>query len=372
MLTHLRKYITLNEYFIGILFSVSMLLSSPALIAQPVSDLYKATVSVAGSEETDRNVAMQQALSQVLVKLSGDRTLVENARVKAKLAQAEKFVEQFEYQTRPHDGQRLLVVSFDEEAIKQLLQDFGIAQWSNARPTLLVWIVLDAEAKQTIINRIEQPTEANILSIEATTRGVPILFPIVDLEDLRTLQVTDIIVGRREAIEQVARRYNVPTTWVGHVALQDETWKGQWHLLIGTEQFSWQSTANTLPAVLTKGIHETVDKVVKRAIVFATTPAENTDGGGLDLQAVEETFTLKINSLPSLDDYARVRDYLHSLDIIADLQIQQMQPGQATFRITVKGGKTALARALSLGHLLTPETTTGGTEVIYRFTASPW
>lgn len=354
----------------SILFSINVLLTSSVLIAQPVSDLYRATVPVAGAEEADRDVALRQALGQVLVKLSGDRTLLDNPRVKAKLAQAEKLVEQFEYQTRPHDEQRLLVVSFDEDAVKQLLRDFGIAQWSNARPTLLIWIVLDAEAKQTIINRIEQPTEANTLSIEAATRGLPVLFPIVDLEDLRALQVTDIIVGKREAIEQVARRYNVPTTWVGYVTSQDDTWKGQWHLLIGTEQFSWQSTADTLSALLTKGVHETVDKVAKRAIVFNTAPAAN--AGELTPRAAEETFTLKINALPSLDDYARVRDYLHSVDIITDLQIQQMQPKQVTFLITVKGGKTALAQALSLGHLLTPEATTVDTEVVYHFTASPW
>ena len=358
------------RYFIIFFLGINTLLLNNILVAQPVSDLYKAIVSVAGAEETDRNLAMKQALSQVLVKLSGDRTLLDNPRVKVKLAQAEQFVEQFEYQTRPHDGQRLLVVSFDEDAIKQLLQDLGLSQWSNARPTLLVWIVLEKEGKQSVINKIEQAPEANTLRIEAATRGLPMLFPILDLEDLRTLRVTDIIVGRREAIEQVARRYNVQTTWVGRVALQDETWHGQWHLLIGTEQFSWQTESVNLSTLLTEGLHETIDKIVKRSVVFDTAPTESE--GGLTLHSVEETFILKINALPNLDDYARVRDYLQSLDIVADLQIQQMQPKQATFLITVRGGQTALARALSLSHLLTPDSTTTDAEVVYRFIASPW
>lgn len=353
----------LSKYSLLFFFSVSVCFTSYA--TQSSTDLYTAVVSVPSAEATERTLAVKQAFNQVLVKLSGNRTLLDNPKVKTALDDAEQFVEQFEYQTRPHDGQLLLVVGFEAEAVKQLLQKLGISAWQSTRPTLLAWIILDKETTQHVINLITQSVEANKLHVAATARGFPLLFPILDLEDLRTLSVTDVMIGRRETIAQIAHRYGVKTTWVGRIAQQEDTWIGQWHLLIGDKQWSWQTEASSLDTLLIQGLDEAIDKVVKRTTI------DEPIGNANSVQTTTETFILTIYALPNLNDYAKVRDYLQGVEVVSRLRVQKVQPGQATFSITVQGGKTALSQALSLGHLLTPETSTD-TEVIYRFTGSPW
>lgn len=356
-----------NFYFIILWLG----LSYAAAAELTVANLYEAHVPVNGSEEENRALAMQQALGQVLVKLSGNSTLLDNPKVQKKLAQAEQFAEQFEYQTQ--EGQLQLIVEFDADAVKKLLQNLGLTQWSNARPTLLTWIVIDAEDKQTVINQAERPGEAVLLNSQATERGLPLLFPILDLEDLRTLKVTDIIVGRREAIHQVAKRYGVKTIMVGRVISQENEWEGQWHLLVGNEQLSWETRQPQLNKLLIKGLQETIDKIAKRSVSFENAPPAAHEDGLTLRTSTEETFAIQVNGVSHLESFAQVREYLESLDIVTDLQVQRMQANQVTFQITVKGGTSALSQALSLGHLLTPDSEPNSDiKIVYRFTASPW
>ena len=76
--------------------------------AATMSSPYHADVPVNSQTSEEQTQAMQKGLSQVLIKLSGNRHVIDNPAIKVKLKSAESLVEQFGYQRSQIDKPFLL------------------------------------------------------------------------------------------------------------------------------------------------------------------------------------------------------------------------------------------------------------------------
>jgi hypothetical protein len=100
---------------------------------QAASGLYTAQVPVASQGDAERAEALKAALGQVMVRVSGDASVLTRRDVAKALDQAERYVQQFQYQQDvvTEGGQpqvRLtLVAQFDRDAVDQLLHVPGAA-----------------------------------------------------------------------------------------------------------------------------------------------------------------------------------------------------------------------------------------------------
>jgi hypothetical protein len=104
-----------------------------ATAVQAASGLYTAQVPVATQADEERAEALKTALGQVMVRVSGDASVLTRPEVAKALGQAERYVQQFQYQQDvvTESGQpqvRLtLVAQFDRDAVDQLLHMPGAA-----------------------------------------------------------------------------------------------------------------------------------------------------------------------------------------------------------------------------------------------------
>jgi uncharacterized protein len=133
--------------------TVLLLASSPALAAA-VDGLYEAQVHVTGQEEPARSLGFASGLEDVLVKLSGDPTLVGDPAVAALGANAASLVRAFRYRDLMagipvHDEQGtrqrpfILTVDFDRTLVDDVLKSLGRVPWSAERPRLVVFAGVD-------------------------------------------------------------------------------------------------------------------------------------------------------------------------------------------------------------------------------------
>jgi hypothetical protein len=96
--------------------------------------LYTGEVPVATQADAERTEALKGALAQVIVRLSGDSAALTKPEVAKAVANAERYVQQYQYaqETVSEGGQaqtRLtLQAQFDREAVDQLLHDLGLAR----------------------------------------------------------------------------------------------------------------------------------------------------------------------------------------------------------------------------------------------------
>ena len=95
--------------------------------------LYTGEVPVATQADAERTEALKGALAQVIVRLSGDTAALTKPEVAKAVANAEHYVQQYQYAQEivTEGGQpqtRLtLQAQFDRDAVDQLLRDLGLA-----------------------------------------------------------------------------------------------------------------------------------------------------------------------------------------------------------------------------------------------------
>ena len=114
-----------------------------------VSGLYEADVRVGDRGAGERRRALGQALGEVVVRVSGERSAARNPVVSEALREPDAYLQQFGYVTlgRPGTGPGSLPVdalhlraAFDPGEVDRLLGDAGLPIWGRTRPTLVGWI----------------------------------------------------------------------------------------------------------------------------------------------------------------------------------------------------------------------------------------
>ncbi|WP_052260714.1 DUF2066 domain-containing protein [Photobacterium gaetbulicola] len=181
-----------------------------ALLALPlkaatVTNLYQAQVALPDTDRQSEQAARRQALEQVLIKVSGQSNIVENEVVAKALGSSNQYVSQFSYANL--DGQRTLQLTFDRSRIRTLLTQANSTFWSEKRPNVLVWLVEDANRSRNIVWDQTNNDLANRIKDDAERRGVPVMMPIGDFEDVTAISTPDIWGGFVQPIATASQRY---------------------------------------------------------------------------------------------------------------------------------------------------------------------
>jgi hypothetical protein len=334
-----------------------LIMAGSPLYAQSVTDVYEARVLIENSDEGSPKQDLQRALTQILIKLTGNHKIFDIKPALKQVTDGSHYVEHYQYDTI--DEQDYLIATFHAPSLSDLLQQHDLKIWSSNRPDFIAWILVEADGKQEILNSEMQQEAIRILTRQAKQRGLPVLLPLMDFEDHRMLKISDIIEGNKIALLQATERYGAGAILAGQVIKTFENqWQSKWRVLAHHEdEKTWEATYPSLDQALIAGIDEAVDVVALKGnyiTVVETSPDENALDKNETQENPETTFELQVVNVLSLNDYSQVSSYLHKLDIITSLQMKDMSEGKVTFSVRVQGGREALVNALSLGDLLTP------------------
>ncbi len=317
--------------------------------AAEVSDLYEAEVRVADRGANQRKVSLRNALAEVLVKITGARNVTSRANLAPALERASEYVQQYRYRLVPEaEGSSaqseaprwLLWTRFDSEAINRLLRERHLSVWGSTRPVTLLWLAVEDQGRRDLIGADSDPATANLVTQVADGRGTPILLPLLDLEDQRQLNFSDVWGDFEDAIFAASERYASDVVLVGRAARRGgATWSVRWSLYQGNNAAHWETSENTQRGALWLGMQNAMDVVVSR---FAPLAGEDT----------QTSVLLHVDDINTVFDYARVSRYLKALTPVEAIQPVQVKPTAVLFRLRLRGGAHSLRQALSLGGLL--------------------
>ena len=321
--------------------------------ADSVEDLYSARIPVTGQGSAARSDGIRKAFEKVLAKVTGNRTLPRQKGFAKLKNRANRYVQQYRYLPWESSGSasateaaadRLLWVMFDERGINRLLRDSGIAVWGSVRPATLVWLGIEDEGRRRIYQPELEPGLRNALNGVSRERGLPLIFPLMDMEDSTRLQPSDLWGGFEGAIRAASGRYQPDAILVGRLRNLGGEWRAQWSLYQQGPASSWQTSGPREQAVA-EGLHRAVDEL---AIRFAPKTASRETS----------RLRLRISGLHGLADYVQVRDYLHSLELIEQLDLLSADADQVSFLASAQGGREALEKSIMLGGVLEPALST--------------
>ena len=332
----------------------------PLLVhALRVPGLYEAEVVVVNQSSEDRSAAIRACLSRVLVKLTGERDVSGITQLQPILDQAGNFVQQYRYreiQTEtsvstgvPVPIQWRLAVKFDEVNLNKSLRASGIPVWGRERPSILMWLALEQANRRSFVDADSVPELVELVHDLADLRGVSILFPLQDLDDKRRIQPGDVWLGFQEPIMTASGRYNTDTILTASVnSPVPGIWEGRWRSY-GADGLNheWTTETDLLEVALEEGFNGFVDIL---ATEFVRT------GNYTMLGDIEIT----VGDVDSVEQYARLIDYLKSLSSISEVHVMEVRTGEVKLALTAHGGEPVVVQIIGLGRTLKPVETLDG------------
>ncbi len=208
LLNVLQKIIKSN-HLLSRLGWLSILFIPLSLSAIEVTDLYQASVSISNQSRQARTTGQRDVFRKVLIKVSGNSQVLKNPEVKTAIRRASRYLNQFQF-TRNSDNELQFEASFDEGKVNRLLRQEALPIWGKRRPSILLWMA--GEEAQTlnrqVISKEAYPHLLKQINQLSKDRGLPIIFPLYDLQDTKVVSVSDIWGYFFDHIEQFSSRYN--------------------------------------------------------------------------------------------------------------------------------------------------------------------
>jgi hypothetical protein len=318
---------------------------SAALFALPASaarveDLYTATVELDSMAANPQQDAFARALGEVLVKVTG---LPEAGATEARLgalSNASQLVQQ--YRRLPENR---LQASFNAGALRDALDEAGLPVWGNNRPLVAVWFALDAgDGNRMILSEASGESEAGLdegqiealrelLVDTAVARGLPMVLPLVDAEDLGVVSFADLWGNFPGPVMLASQRYGADAVLVGRArSTAAGINKVRWSLTMANEQHGWEGSAAS-------GLAQTAGLLAQR---LATTA----DSAGM--------LRVLVRDVDTLEKYGRLREYFANLSIVERSAVAHVDGNELEFELVVRGDVLRLESALSRSRLLQP------------------
>lgn len=187
-------------------FTASLAFSVNCVSATALFKLDESAVKIDNRTTQAKNDALKQALKNVVLKNSGSQDALGIPSINAAIDNPTTLIRQFGYQEV--DGQLYLQASFDHQKVIKLLRDARLPVWGKQRPLTLFWLSQDNQGERVIVNDASRLASRSYISELATERGVPILLPIMDLDDSMQVSVTDVRGMFADPVAAASKRYN--------------------------------------------------------------------------------------------------------------------------------------------------------------------
>jgi hypothetical protein len=340
-----------------------LLISWQPSAALQVSGLYSQQIPVTNDGEAERNRAFSEAFAAVVVKVSGDPRWLENPAIERAIAQAQNYVEATSYisesiqlpledNTASADTdeeqfytaeQRIISINFAAALIDELLADAGIPVWDGNRPSVLVWMVLQNSAgDREFLTADSNPEIVQVMQDFAAARGLPIIFPVLDFEDRKTLSENVAWNLDEAVISSASERYGADSILAGrlHFTASSE--------LVGLWQFQFQDQADVFDGFdseLQSYLYDPLNRITTQlASYFAILP-ESIDG---------EMIRLRIDGIKTLNAYSSLLNYVENLGLVAIVTTAEVDGERIELQLSLVGDARQLYEQIALDRDLLP------------------
>jgi len=364
------------------LMLLTLLLASwqPSLALQ-VSGLYSQQIPVTNDGEAERNRAFREAFSAVVVKVSGDPRWLENPAIEGAIAQAQNYVEATSYiskliQLPLEDNtasadideeqfytaeQRIISINFAAALIDELLANAGIPVWDGNRPSVLVWMVLQNSAgDREFLTADSNPEIVQIMQDFAVARGLPIIFPVLDFEDRKTLSENVAWNLDEAVISSASERYGADSILAGrlHFTASRE--------LVGLWQFQFQEQADVFDGFdseLRSYLYDPLNRITTQLAGYFAILPESIEG---------ETIRLRIDGIKNLNAYSSLLNYVENLGLVAIVTTAAVDGERIELQLSLVGDARQLYEQIALDRDLLPINNTLDDSTLATFLHYRW
>ncbi|MFT5014241.1 MAG: hypothetical protein ACJAX5_003529 [Patiriisocius sp.] len=329
------------------------------LWAVPVSDLYVADVYVTSESEAQRLSGSRASLLQVLVRVSGTQAVADDEQIRQALSNPSRFYYQYSYQSTDREFQigneivpgRILRINFEPNSIAALLRNAGFPVWGSNRPSVLLWVAVNDDRERRLMTESAADPVSQALTELAKERGLPMFYPLLDLEDAASLSAAEVWGAFLDRIDAASVRYNPDSILSGRVQqLVDGQWRGYWAYRIDGRWTRVEGVAGTPTELVSEVVDQLADKLAARYAVGS----------------LKGAVTLRVEGIDSAQAYAAVLGYLKSLAPVLDTYVVSVEGNDVVFKLSTEGQQQQLVEIIGLDRKMTL-LNAGDERLLYRW-----
>ena len=341
-----RRFCCLSMLLLALPFSTSA--------AVQVDDLYDATeVITVGASSDEQRQLMAKGLAQVFAKVSGDENVVADDGINGYLKDAQSYLLSFSFE--PNDEKRVnalgevvdtqkLKMSFDSSRVNSSLTSQGFPVWGARRPEIMVWIASDNNGVREILSGESHLDLANDFRQLADARGLPVIFPHLDLEDQLTLDVSELWGLFPEAISKASSRYNPDAILAGRVEyLSEHQWRSEWLFVFNGEQRKLSINGDSRQDMIDQILAQVSSRLASQYAVYLNS-------------MFEDQVTLRISGIKTLAEYHSVLQYVGNMTGVKSSTVTSVAGNVLKIKVDVSGDTQQLRDLIALdSHLVQEE-----------------
>lgn len=341
---------SLRGSLVAVVFGI--LLGASAASAATFPNLYRVTVTPDPAAADQRGAAIEAAMTRLLIRVTGNRNAALDPDLAPLVTSGARFLESYglDRQGRPQVG-------FLRGQVEQALTSLGKPVWGPERPLTLLWIAVDDglggramlgadESGETGFEPGIAPSPEMLELLKtlrtefaavADERGLPIVLPLLDIEDMTAVTFADVWGGFDDQIALASQRYRADAVLIGRVRPGLFGPEVQWLFLRGVDR------QVLVGAAIRDGLDAAAD-------IYAT--ELSTIGGAT-------TTLIRVLDVATSSDYGRVMSYLERQSALQAVDVDSYENGVLNLRVAARGDARVLERLFALGGVLRPAATLG-------------
>jgi hypothetical protein len=298
---------------------LSIVLLSFAGHATTQVDLYRSEV-VLGQDQNDEGQARIRGMETVIVKATGDKNSVNNPVIKKALTQSGQYISQVGYGQQGE--QKTLKMTFNAQQIRTLLTQAQLRFWPANRTTILMWFVQDQGLRRSIEwENVSSPAVERLKQL-ADKRGLPLIVPVGDFDDITGIEVSDVWGGFLQPISRASRRYSPDAVLVVRAQNQDL----RWTLFDQTPEKMTNFASVPLSGVLSG------DNAAQALIDHLAQYYARKNGAVVSSQS-SQSILVKVTQLTKAVPFFSLEQSLENLSSVASIDILSIQGRHVLFRV---------------------------------------
>lgn len=352
---------SLRRNALGLLFIVGILLNPVNVFAIELEGLYSTSIVVVSrDDERERKRAFSSAMQEVLLRVSGTEEVLRSNSIRGAVNNPEPYVESYVHrsiETPALDGVFQteetgvlpdeiieLTISFFESEIQSLLDENNFPVWPANRPETLVWLVVQEElGEREVLNsgsNLSREMMA-LIQLTASKRGLPLLFPLMDLEDQQALSADELWNLDEAKIMAASQRYQTESILVIRLyqSLTGET-LGKSLYLFRERSLAYDSFEEPVDIFITKATSLAAEELSGNYSILLS------GGSG------EAKVSLTVEGIQTAKDYAGLLNYVGNLTDVNAYQIISVKRGSILLELSTGGQLRQLVETIALGENL--------------------
>ncbi len=334
-----KEIIRMFKTFILSIVTASMLLMVNAVTASERLRLDESMVKITDRTTQAQNAALQQALSDVILKNSGSESALVDPTVSTAIANPTSYIRQFGYQDI--DGQQYLQASFDLDKVIKLLRKAHLPVWGKQRPLTLIWLAQQEQGEFNILNDASSTQIRSDIRAFGQSRGMPLILPVMDLDDSMSVSANDVRGMFTEQVATASQRYS--TDYFLIVAMEPVGERVNFDMKLfpaGNSEDLYQPL--TQYSGVADNQESAMEQVLSKISEFYAQRYAVADTG----ESLAKTLTfIDLNNRKQLVD---IEKFLDQLSAVKSVSLIQLKGATATFSLELFGTESDLLRLLNL------------------------